>query len=76
MFKRILSAQMRYLITSGANLLGDMHGVNIEKSKALSLNQLRGDVEISSQALKMLSQTGLLFGGYQYVYDYDDDGSF
>ena len=75
-FRRILTSQMRYAIRSGSNLLGDMHGINIEKSKALDINSLRGSVEISSQALKMLNQTGLLYSGYQYVYDFSEDGSF
>jgi len=75
-FKRILTAQTRYAIRSGANLLGDMHGVNIEKSKSLDINKLRGSIEISSQALKMLNQSGLLYTGYQYIYDIDEDGSF
>jgi len=75
-YKRILTAQMRYAIRSGSNLLGDMHGVNIEKGKALDINSLRGSIEISSQALKMLNQTGLLYSGHQYVYDFDEDGTF
>lgn len=76
MFKRILLAQTRYVIRSGANLLGDMHGVNIERNKALDLKSLRGNVEISSQAHKMLNQTGLLYSGYQYIYDFEEDGTF
>ena len=75
-FKRILLAQTRYAIKSGANLLGDMHGVNIERSKAININQLRGAIEISSQAQKMLTQTGLLYTGYQYISDITDDGTF
>ncbi len=69
-------AQTRYAIKSGANLLGDMHGVNIERSKAININQLRGAIEISSQAQKMLTQTGLLYTGYQYISDITDDGTF
>jgi len=76
MFKRILLAQTRYAIRSGANLLGDMHGVNIEKGKVIDINSLRGIVEISSQAHKMLQQTGLLYSGYQYIYNLEEDGSF
>lgn len=76
LFKRILLAQIRYSIRSGANLLGDMHGVNIEKGKALPIASLRGRVEISSQALRMLSQSGLLYSGYQFSYVIDEDGSF
>lgn len=75
LFKRILLAQTRYSVRSGANLLGDMHGVNIEKGKALRLDQLRGSVEISSQALRMLNAGGLLYNGYMYAYSLDEDGS-
>lgn len=75
-FQRILLAQTRYAIRSGANLLGDMHGVNIEKSKSLDINSLRGNVEISSQAHRMLLQTGLLYTGFAFAFDFDDDGSF
>lgn len=75
-FKRILLAQTRYAVRSGANLLGDMHGVNIERGKALDISALRGNIEISSQAHKMLQQTGLLYSGYMYIYDFEDDGTF
>jgi len=76
LFKRILVAQTRYAIRSGANLLGDMHGVNIERNKALNINSLRGRIEISSQALKMLQRTGLLHNGYEYMAtDLDADGT-
>ena len=77
LFKRILVAQMRYLIRSGGNLLGDFHGVNIEKGKALDINSLRGQIEVSSQAGKMLNQSGLLYSGHQYMdNDYLDDGTY
>ena len=76
LFKRVLLAQTRYVVRSGANLLGDMHGVNIERGKALDIKSLRGNIEISSQAHKMLQQTGLLYSGYQYIYDFKDDGTF
>lgn len=74
-FKRILVAQTRYAIRSGANLLGDMHGVNIERGKALGVEKLRGNIEISSQAQKMLSRTGLLFVGRQYYPTIEEDGT-
>jgi hypothetical protein len=68
---------MRYLIRSGANLLGDMHGVNIEKGKALDINSLRGQIEVSSQAGKMLNQSGLLYSGHQYMdNDLLNDGTY
>lgn len=78
LFKRTLLAQTRYAVRSGANLLGDMHGVNIERGKALDISKLRGNILVSAQAHNLLSQTGLLFSGYQYMYDLEssDDGSY
>jgi len=76
LFKRILVAQTRYAIRSGANLLGDMHGVNIERGKALDINALRGMIEVSSQALKMLTRSGLLYNGHLYFSDFEEDGTF
>jgi len=75
LFKRALIAQMRYMVRSGANLLGDMHGVNIEKGKALELSSLRGNVLVSAQTHNLLSQSGLLYAGYMYIYDLDEDGT-
>ncbi len=53
-----------------------MHGVNVERGKALDISSLRGNIEVSSQAHKLLSQSGLLYNGYMYIYDFDDDGTF
>ncbi|NOQ50476.1 MAG: hypothetical protein GQ557_02265 [Mycoplasmataceae bacterium] len=74
--KRALLAQMRYMVKSGANLLGNMHGVNIERGKALDISKLRGNIIVSDQSHKLLSQSGLLHTGYQYIYDFEEDGSF
>ena len=60
-FRRVLYAQIRYMVRSGANLLGDMHGVNIERGKALDISSLRGNIEVSSQAHKLLNQSGRLY---------------
>jgi len=76
LFRRVLYAQIRYMVRSGANLLGDMHGVNVERGKALPISSLRGNIEVSSQAQKLLSRSGLLFTGYQFIPDLDEDGSF
>lgn len=76
LFKRILLAQTRYAIRSGANLIGDMHGINFERGKALDIKQVRGDILISEQAKQMLKQSGLLYTGYQYLPELEDDGSY
>lgn len=76
LFKRVLLAQTRYAVRSGANLLGDMHGVNFERGKALDINSIRGSIEMSSQALKLIQRTGLLYSGFQYFSEYAEDDSF
>lgn len=74
-FRRILIDQMRYYINSGAGVLGDMHGVNIEKGRALDLRNMRGDVMVSASVERRLKQLGLLYGGRMYYNDYVDDSS-
>lgn len=72
-FKVILADQLRYYIRSGAGVLGDMHGVNIEKGRALSLNSIRGDVMVSASVERKLKQLGLMYGGRMYYNDFSDD---
>lgn len=74
-FKRALIAQGRYALRSSANLLKDMHGVNIEKSKALDLNNLRGHVGISPITINILQRLGLLYQGFEYNFNFDEDGT-
>lgn len=62
--KEALIDQIRYAIRSGANLIQDQHGVNIEKGFALDHKYLRGDAVISPEAKDLLSQAGLLYSGY------------
>jgi hypothetical protein len=73
--QRILADQMRYYIRSGAGLLKDMHGVQVEKTRALSLDSLRGKVLISYSAEQLLLQSGLLYTGRMYYSDYSEDGT-
>ena len=76
LFKRILADQTRYYIRSGAGLLKDMHGVHIEKGKALSLNSIRNQVLVSQSVETQLGRTGLLFTGrLSEPTGYTDDGS-
>ena len=74
-FKRVLADQMRYYIRSGAGLIKDMHGIQIEKGKALNLSNLRNQVLISQSAEQLLMQSGLLYVGRMYYADYDNDGT-
>src|SRR6056297_833552 len=75
--KKALLYQLRYAFISSANLLKDMHGVHIEKAKALDLSQLRGKVNIAHQAIKVLSRSGLLYsGGSYYKLSFEEDGTY
>lgn len=74
-FKQALVAQARYMYRSSANLLKDMHGINIETNKLIELQNLRGDIGISSTSKSILSRTGLLYTGIIYTNDYEDDGT-
>lgn len=75
MIKQILVEQLSYYIESGAGLLKNQHGVSIEKSKALDLASIRGNVLLSAGAEQMLLSSGLLNTGYLYVFNYDEDGT-
>lgn len=75
MFLRVLVNQMRYYIRSGAGLLKDMHGVQVEKSRAMTLDQLRGNVLVSANVEQMLKQSGLLYTGQMYYSDFSEDGT-
>ena len=64
--KKAMLYQLRYNFRSSANLLKDMHGVHIEKGKAMNINSLRGLVGISPSTHRMLSDAGLLYTGSQF----------
>lgn len=74
-FKRVLADQMRYYIRSGAGLLKDMHGVQIEKSRSLDLSKIRGRALISQSAETLLLDSGLLYVGRLYYSDFSEDGT-
>lgn len=75
---RALLAQVRYAKRSSANLLKDMHGVNIEKAKFVGINNLRGEIGLAKQAHSLLSKSGLLFVGSYGVPNLEgyEDGSY
>lgn len=75
-FKKALMTQGRYSLRSGANLLKDQHGVNIEKGKAIDINSIRGRIGISPQTESILKRIGLIYGGYMVNLDLDDDGTY
>ena len=74
-FKRVLAYQCRYATRSGANLLKDQHGINIEKGKGIDVRQLRGRLMISPQSENKLYELGLLYAGFEVNFDFLDDGT-
>ena len=61
--KRAMLYQARYALRSGAIVLKDMHGVDIERTRALALEDIRGNVMIAEQARQVLLDAGLLYTG-------------
>ena len=75
--KRVLQYQLRYAFRSSANVLKDFHSVNLEKTKALDLSQLRGRIGIAHNAINVLQRLGLLFGGIiNYPFRIEEDGTY
>lgn len=74
LFKRALMYQIRYAYRSGAHLVKDQHGINIEKSKFTNIKTLRNEIGIAKATIDKLNQMGLLFSGLEaYREFYDDD---
>lgn len=75
--KRAMLYQARYALRSGAIALKDMHGVDIEKTRALGLESIRGDVMIAEHARQVLLDAGLLYTGNLRVRIKDlEDGTY
>ncbi|NOQ50318.1 MAG: hypothetical protein GQ557_01465 [Mycoplasmataceae bacterium] len=74
-FKKALMSHTRYSLRSSANLLKDLHGVNIEKGKAIDINSLRGRVRIAVQSESILTRIGLLYSGHLQNTSIDSDGT-
>jgi len=76
-FKRALMYQVRYAFRSGAHLVKDQHGINIERSKYTPINVLRNDIGIAKATKDTLLRIGLLYTGFLYInVDEDDEGTF
>lgn len=76
--KRAMLYQVRYYLRSGGGLLKDMPGVDIERSRLIDLDRLRGEGSIASQAIDALSEVpDILFAGvlYQRI-DIINDGTY
>lgn len=76
--KRAMLYQVRYYLRSGGGLLKDMPGVDIERSRMIDLDRLRGEGSIASQAIDTLSEVpDILFAGVMYHrIDIINDGSY
>ncbi len=58
--KRAMLAQVRYYLRSGAGAVKDMVGVDIERSRAIKINELRGDRQLSPDAITILNSHPIL----------------
>lgn len=53
--KRAMLAQLRYYLRSGGGAVKDMHGVDVLQSRAMDLSKIRGDRQLSPDAITLLS---------------------
>ncbi len=58
--KRAMLAQVRYYLRSGAGAVKDMVGVDIERSRVIKINELRGDRQLSPDAITILNSHPVL----------------
>lgn len=58
--KSAMLYQVRYYLRSGGGVIKDMHGVDIERSKALALSAIRGDRRLSPDTIDVLDSHPLL----------------
>lgn len=77
--KRAMLFQTRYYLRSGGGLLKDMPGVDLERSRMIDLDRLRGEGHIASQAIDILSETpDILYSGVLHVTQFEgfEDGTY
>lgn len=74
-FKRALVYQVRYAFRSGAHLIKDQHGINLERNKVTSINDLRNDIGIAKNTRDILSRQGLLYTGFIPNVTPENDGT-
>ena len=75
--KRALMYQVRYAYRSGAHLIKDQHGINVERSKYTPINVLRNEIGIAKQTVDTLARIGLLYSGsLTYAMDEDEEGTY
>lgn len=76
--KRAMLYQLRYYIRSGGGLLKDMPGVDLERSRVIDLDRLRGEGAIASQTIDILHEIPeILFSGRLQHFDKSfEDGTY
>ena len=77
--KRAMLFQTRYYLRSGGGLLKDMPGVDLERSRLIDLDRLRGEGSIASQAIDILSEIPeILYSGIFFIGEVEglEDGTY
>ena len=70
--KRAMLYQIRYYIRSGGGMLKDMTGVDLQKSKAMDIADLRGERLIAKDAKSQLAESRyLLYTGDFRIFEVD-----
>lgn len=76
--KRAMLYQIRFYVRSGGGLIKDMVGIDLERSRTIDINRLRGENHIASQAIDILHEIPeIMFSGRIYLNIKDlEDGSY
>jgi hypothetical protein len=64
--KKAMLAMVRYAINDEGDMVGDQTGLNIVAGQKVSLEELRGRIEISANAEETLYNYDLLYGGLNH----------
>ena len=65
--KRAMLYQVRYYLRSGGGLLKDRVGIDLERSRMINIDELRGGRSIASQSIDVLSEVPeILYAGVLY----------
>ena len=76
--KRAMLYQIRYYLRSGGGLLKDMTGVDLERSRTIDINRLRGEGKVASDTIDILHEIPeILYSGRLYLNIRDlEDGTY
>jgi len=75
--KKAMLAMVRYAINDEGDMVGDQTGLNIVQGQKITLDQLRGRIEISANVEETLTNYGLLYGGHNVwnIANHNPDGA-